>query len=384
MAGAFTKSAMNLYQHDLAVIPLGGENGKEPLIKYANWERPPGREFITKLSKKYPDANVGVLCGLSGVTIVDIDDPSVTDEMIARCGDTPLITATPSGGVHLWYRHNGERSANLRVSEGLDVDIKATGGLVVVPPSIRPSGKYAGKPYTFNSGSWDDVQRLPVANPGSLPNHDEAPVYSIQSVKKGNRNKFLFSQLLKQVRSCDDFDALLDVARSLNEGFLPPLTKTEVIKTAHSAWVVEETGRNWSGKEARLVLVATELMTLVQNSDALALFGLLKVFHMGRMEPFAICSKAMWKAEVIPGWGLKRYTKARQWLVAQGFLRILHQGGARKGDKSKYTFERPKLVLLRKGSGSDLNINKHPSPSLEDESDGILDEAPGGKTFVSA
>jgi hypothetical protein len=386
MVGAFANFAMDLANNGLAVIPLGGDDGKVPLIKYGTLTRPPGRGFISKLSRKFPDANVGVLCGLSGVTVVDIDDPAVFELMIDRCGDTPLKIATPSGGFHLWYKANGERSANLREQEGLDVDVKAIGGLVVVPPSIRLSGVHAGMSYTLLSGTWNDVDILPFAKLGSLPTHNETPVHSIQAVKKGHRNDFLHSQLLKQAQVCDDFDALLDVARTLNEGFSPPLTDTEVIKTAHSAWNLQVTGRNWSGTEPRIVLVATEWMFLAQYPYALALYGVLKALHMGRMEPFAICSEAMWKAKVILGWGEQRYTKARQWLVKNGFLRIVHQGGTGKGDASKYTFAQPTLTLIRKGSESDLNINKHPSPSLGDESERsleILDEVPGGKTAVS-
>ena len=118
MAGAFAESAIDLAGHGLAVIPLGGEDGKVPQIKHSTWKRLPGPQILAKLSKQFPDSNVGILCGLSNISVVDIDDPTVTDKMIDRCGDTPLKTATPSGGVHLWYRHNGERSSNLRESEG--------------------------------------------------------------------------------------------------------------------------------------------------------------------------------------------------------------------------------------------------------------------------
>ena len=31
---------------------------------------------------------------------------------------------TPSGGVHLWYRHSGEPSTNLRASQGLPIEVK--------------------------------------------------------------------------------------------------------------------------------------------------------------------------------------------------------------------------------------------------------------------
>src|SRR5437588_8913304 len=99
-------------------------------------------------------ANIGIGCDLSNVFIVDNDDPTVVHAMIERFGDTPLKTSTPSGGVHLWYRGAGEGCSNLR-REGLEVDLKGVGGFVVIPPSIRPTGPYAGYAYDFLQGSWD-------------------------------------------------------------------------------------------------------------------------------------------------------------------------------------------------------------------------------------
>ena len=60
------------------------------------------------LARRYPDANVGVACGLSGMVVVDIDDRSLLPSMLLRFGDTPLITRTPSGGVQfVVYRKVG-------------------------------------------------------------------------------------------------------------------------------------------------------------------------------------------------------------------------------------------------------------------------------------
>ena len=106
---AFGNAALSLNQHGLAVIPLGGSDGKKPLLAWGTWRHRPGSKFLTELIQRYADANVGVVTQLSGVTVVDIDDPKLIDPMIRRFGDTPLKIGTPSGGVHLWYRMNGER-----------------------------------------------------------------------------------------------------------------------------------------------------------------------------------------------------------------------------------------------------------------------------------
>ena len=162
----FATAALNIRARGLAPIPLGGDDGKVPLVRWQTWKHSPGKEFLERLVADHLTANVSILTGLSRVTVVDIDDASLVDDMVHRFGDTPLKTAPPSGGVHLWYSANGERSRNRL--DGLKVDIKAQGGMVVVPPSMRPAGRHAGKPYDFLSGSWDDLSRLPTLKPGSL------------------------------------------------------------------------------------------------------------------------------------------------------------------------------------------------------------------------
>ncbi len=132
----FADAALVLRDHGLAPVPLGGDDGKVPLVRWRTWEHRPGRQFLERLADKHPTANVGVLTGLSGVTVVDVDDPELVDGMLRRFGDTPLVTGTPRGGVHLWYRSTGEGC--LTGLDGLKVDIKGLGGMVVVPPSIRP------------------------------------------------------------------------------------------------------------------------------------------------------------------------------------------------------------------------------------------------------
>ena len=228
----FADAALDLRDYGLAPVPLGGADGKATLVKWRGWKRLPGRRFLERLPAKLPTANVGVLTSLSGVTVVDIDDVHIVGPMVTRFGDTPLKTRTPSGGVHLWYKANGERCRNLR-NEDIAVDIKGVGSMVVVPPSVRRAGeKHAGKAYTFLDGSWDDLRRLPTLKPGSL--------HSGGVIGEGDRNRRLFAYGLQQARHCDDEDALIDVGRSFNDtAFETPLPVAEVVRTMHSAWTCQ-------------------------------------------------------------------------------------------------------------------------------------------------
>lgn len=165
--GPFASVASQLGQLGLAVLPCGKESGKAPLVGgFTKWRCPPVESTLEKWSAKNPGANIGVSCGPSRVVVVDIDDAPRVDELIERFGPTPLITRTPSGGVHLWYRNrNFQRSRNLRPSHQLKVDIKAIGGFVVVPPSVRPG---TGAQYSFLQGDWSCVLDLPPFRPEAL------------------------------------------------------------------------------------------------------------------------------------------------------------------------------------------------------------------------
>lgn len=143
--------------------------------------------------------------------------------------------------------------------------------------------------------------------------------------------------------SCDDEAALTDAAETIAATFNPPLTPAEIRKTVRSVWKYETEDRNWFGKEARAVTTAAELAILIQNPGALALRNLLQIRHGGRTEPFAICSKAMAAANVIPGWGPKHYSTSRQFLLDWGFLRMVYKGGAKRGDASLYVLSTPPL-----------------------------------------
>src|SRR3954447_17926022 len=253
--GPFRDAALDLLARGLAVVPCRSADGKVPLVEWGKWTKRPGRAFIEKMMRRHPSANVGIVVGLSGFTVVDCDDPAAVAVMIARCGDTPLKVRTPSGGVHLYYRAAGERYADLR-PEGLKVDVKGIGGFVVAPPSVRPDGTHAGRAYQFLEGSWHDLPRLPAARPGSLPTVEDGArrPARLRAVRQGWRNNTLFRLLLRQARYCDSLDALRDVAEGLNQDFDPPLPPAEVERVARSAWDYEERDENWAGREARVSL----------------------------------------------------------------------------------------------------------------------------------
>jgi len=328
-------------------LPCPSDQGKsdEGAVKgYGRWRKRAPLAWIEKMMERWPAENVGILTRLSGVTVVDVDDPVLVDAMIARFGNTPLKTRTPSGGTHLWYRRSDDADHNLRASEGLAVDLRSN-GVIVVPPSIRPSGEYAERRYEFIKGSWDDLARLPKVRPGSLPG-SRAPVRKgdrLGAVREGWRNETLFRQLLRHARHCDDKSALQDVATTINDDFDPPLPPAEVTKIVGSAWTYQLEGRNWVGTEAKVQLNASEIGLLITHkngSDAALLYLKLRLANWER-RIFAVSAKGMVRNQVIPGWAHGRYRSAAHSLVEIGLLVVVHQGGQGTGDPRLFTFPPP-------------------------------------------
>ena len=141
----------------LPVFPLA-PRGKLPLIA----KRCGGRGFkdatteraqISEWWSRHPEANIGLALGeiAGGIFAVDVDPRSEGDAnwawLRSQHGGVPTTveSVTGGGGQHILLRGNVPCSV---LEQG--VDIKASGGYIVVPPSIHPNGH----PYC-----WDALSR---------------------------------------------------------------------------------------------------------------------------------------------------------------------------------------------------------------------------------
>src|SRR5690349_16730852 len=215
---AFHEAARQYAAAGIASLPLGGEDGKRPLVKHPQRF---GIKGALEIAPKFPEANLGFWCGRrSNLTVVDIDS---ADESELRWtqdtfGRSPIIVRTGSGKFHAWYRHNGERR-RIRPFDGHEIDVLGEGGYCVAPPSVRPQG---GK-YEFLEGNLNRKADLPTIRPEALERISARPVLATTpAIPDGTRNDTLFRRGLREARHCDDFEALLDVLRTMNMQCLPP------------------------------------------------------------------------------------------------------------------------------------------------------------------
>lgn len=135
------------------VFPVGSK--KRPLVKWkAGASTDP--ETIRRWWAQWPLAMIGMPTGeRSGLVVLDIDRKNGVDGLanlraagIDPYSLSPVVSLTPSGGLHVFMRYNGP----VRNSAGLlaaGVDIRGDGGYVVLPPSL-PS--ITGSEYKWEGG----------------------------------------------------------------------------------------------------------------------------------------------------------------------------------------------------------------------------------------
>ena len=148
----------NLYL-DRGFIPVP----KKPGAKYpaGKWkilqDKPPKREDIRKLFNIDTDGICLVQGKAAGTLVIDIDKKGEVDgyaslrKLEAELGELPeTVTAnTPTGGQHLYFKYPATDIPTATATRD-GIDVRASGGVVVAPPSIHPDTKTR---YEWQEGS---------------------------------------------------------------------------------------------------------------------------------------------------------------------------------------------------------------------------------------
>src|SRR5215218_4665651 len=185
---------------------------------------------------------VGIVTGpVSDVLLLDVDGPEGEAELQKHGHPVTPIVRTAGGGLHLYFKHPEHRvRTGIRVAPGLDV--KATGGYVVAPPSVGPNGK----PYEWILAPEEAELADP---PGWLmnllrrerPKGPAAPVGA--RIPSGKRNDVLTSLAGTMRRRGMGEAEILGALRVANEQRCqPPLDEEEVEKIAASVAGYEPAG----------------------------------------------------------------------------------------------------------------------------------------------
>jgi hypothetical protein len=183
--------ALRLRELDLSVIPVprprpgvsAGEpgDGKVPAIGWRAYQtRLPTETEIRDWFGAAP-MNLAVITGaISGVVVIDADEPEALRWLVRRLPYTPWQTQT-ARGFHLWYRYPDLRVPNrarIETQDGrLKIDVRGDGGFVIAPGSIHASGAAY-----LEAGDWSEPRdRVPVFWPSWLARPQRATPPAITS-----------------------------------------------------------------------------------------------------------------------------------------------------------------------------------------------------------
>ena len=139
-------AALKYHELGYSVIPFR-EMEKRPAIDWREYQqRRPETHEIRSWWTKWPKANVGIVTGkISGICVIDIDTPEgkeIIDSILPE-SITPVAADTPRGGQHLWFSMPDFDFRNYQGKNGIPgVDVRAEGGVIVCPPSVRAEGMY--------------------------------------------------------------------------------------------------------------------------------------------------------------------------------------------------------------------------------------------------
>jgi hypothetical protein len=289
--------------HGIATFPVGPD--KKPLVShYGRF----GLRGSAEIARKFPDATgFGFMAGpRNHITALDIDTPSETvlADALNRYGQTAIIVRSGSGNHHAWYRYNGERR-HIKAESQIDI---LGGGLVVAPPSQMAKGGYQ-----FIQGRLDDLDRLPVMVPPS--GAIEGPNGLVGKKDGDGRNAELFKILGRAAHRVDDFEQLLDYARTQNEFCDEPMADAEVAKIVANVWRMQCEGRNRFGTFGAWVPLELS-RKLARYPDAYALYGVLNAEN----GPDSIFPIANAMADTAINFGWRRLAQARKVIIGLGLV----------------------------------------------------------------
>lgn len=151
--------ALAMVARGYSVLPLG-EN-KRPTRKWKHWQqRTPSVDEILTWDEA---ASLALITGaISGVVVVDCESEVDAAWCLARLLPTGCMVRTRRG-MHLYYRHGGERVRNAVQVDGR-YDVRGDGGYVVAPGAVA-----RGHEYEWHAGSLGSIRKCPVFDPAWMP-----------------------------------------------------------------------------------------------------------------------------------------------------------------------------------------------------------------------
>jgi hypothetical protein len=238
------RSALTLARKGLHVFPCQPRD-KRPATANGVKAATTDLDMIRQWWQQLPTANIGVATGApSGIFVVDVDGVDAEAEIrkletqhSALPASVETITAR---GRHIYFRMPATDIRNSTGKVAANVDIRGTGGFVIAPPSIHPSGRrYEWSVDSANTiaeaPTWLLVKIAPSDGSGNGPTPPSEWRTLVQGIGEGARDcslTKLTGYLLR--RHVDPFVAL-ELIRSFNATrCAPPLPDKDIERIVSS------------------------------------------------------------------------------------------------------------------------------------------------------
>ncbi|MCB0106336.1 MAG: bifunctional DNA primase/polymerase [Caldilineaceae bacterium] len=119
--------------------------GKHPITPHGVWDATNDLKVVLHWWRRWPQANIGLHCGPSGVLGLDLDEykdiylSSEVEKLLTPDDEQTVTNLSGGGGVHLLYKTDVQYG-NHRQHLPAGVDIRCKGGYIILPPSNHHSG----------------------------------------------------------------------------------------------------------------------------------------------------------------------------------------------------------------------------------------------------
>jgi len=240
MDNSLLRAALDYAARGWHVLPCRPRD-KTPLTSHGVHDASRDEVTIREWWTRWPDANIAIACGPSGLVVLDVDPRHGGDESLRdlyqELGRETFQTATAltgGGGQHLYFRADGTPLKNVAGGLGAGLDLKAAGGYVLAPPSVHPSGRA----YEWELG-YSPEERALLDFPQALANRLKEPSRRPQTtsavIREGSRNVEL-TRLAGAMRARGMSEAAIAAAllAENTQRCDPPLPEQEVRRIAAS------------------------------------------------------------------------------------------------------------------------------------------------------
>lgn len=158
------RAAVDYAKNNWFIFPVKPKD-KTPITSHGLKDATNKVDVVRDWWQRWPDANIGLNCGKSGMVAIDLDKHGEYDglaewEALQSRFGLRLRTSTSltgGGGRHLLFKAPNDvhiKNSAGKLSPGIDV--RAEGGYIVLPPSIHPSGN----PYAWDNAT-TGIETLP-------------------------------------------------------------------------------------------------------------------------------------------------------------------------------------------------------------------------------